>query len=271
MEPTIPMPHDRSCPGDVIVLDRRAARTSGVIRVMLAYGEGLVRAGFRALLEAEADITVSGEASNGEEALALAGDLRPDVVLMDIRLLAVDALEATRRILARADLSHVKVLMLGASESDDDLFGALRAGASGFLVKESEPVDLLRAVRSVAEGDALVSPSATRRLIDEFAAQPHPQRPVPAEYEELTAREREVVALVAIGLTNGEIAERLVVSPATAKTHVSRAIGKLRARDRAQLVALAYQSGLVQPRRRGEHGLPGPAGFRSPPRRLLAA
>ena len=268
MEPTIPTPHDRGSPGDVIVLDRRAARASGAIHVVLAHGEGLVRAGFRALLEAEADITVSGEAANGEEALALAGDLRPDVVLMDTGLPGLDALQATRRILARADLSQVKVLMLGAAESDEDLFGALRAGAGGFLGKGTEPVDLLRAVRSVAEGDALLSPSATRRLIDEFTAQPDPQRAVPAELEELTAREREVVALVAIGLSNNEVAERLIVSPATAKTHVSRAMGKFRARDRAQLVALAYQSGLVEPPREREHPS---RGIPSPPRTLMAA
>ena len=271
MDPTLPMPHDPSSPGDVIVLDRRAARTSGAIRVLLAYGERLVRAGFRALLEADPDITVSGEAADGEEALAMAGDLRPDVVLMDIRLPGVDALQATRRIRAREELSHVKVLVLAASESDEDLFGALRAGASGFLVKDTEPVDLLRAVRSVAVGDALISPSATRRLIDEFAAQPDLHRPVPEEFEELTAREREVVALVAIGLSNDEIAERLVVSPATAKTHVSRAIGKFRARDRAQLVALAYRGGLVQPCRRGDDGPPGPPRTPSPARTLVAA
>lgn len=271
MKPTIPMPHDRSSPGDVIVLDRRAARTSGAIRVLLAYGERLVRAGFRALLEAEPDITVAGEAADGEEALARAGDLRPDVVLMDSRLPGVDALEATRRILAKGEPSHVKVLMLAASESDGDLFGALRAGASGFLVKDTEPVELLRAVRSVAEGDALISPRATRRLIDEFAAQPELQRPVPEEFEELTAREREVVALVALGLSNDEIAERLVVSPATAKTHVSRAIRKFRARDRAQLVALAYRGGLVQPCRQREDGPLGPARTPSFARTLVAA
>jgi RNA polymerase sigma factor (sigma-70 family) len=245
MEPTITRAHDPGSLGDVIVLDRRPARASGSIRVLVAHGQGLVRAGFRALLEAEADITVAGEAARGEQALALAGDLRPDVVLMDIRLPGLDALEVTRRILARPDLSRVDVVLVGGFERDDDLFGALRAGARGFVVTDTEPGELLRAVRCVAEGDALVSPSATRRLIDELAAQPHLQHPVPEAFEELTTREREVVALVAAGLSNEQIAERLVVSPATAKTHVSRAMGKLRTRDRAQLVALAYRTGLV--------------------------
>jgi DNA-binding NarL/FixJ family response regulator len=248
MEPTTLTVPSSGSGGDVIPLGARIPRT----RVLLAHQEGLVRAGLRALLEREGDVTVVGAASSGEDAVALAAELRPDVVLMDARLPGLDALQATRRIVAAPGTAPVNVLLLGGHESDDELFGALHAGASGFLVQESEPVELLRAVRSAAEGQALLSPSITRRLIDELASRPDPHRPVPERLEELTVREREVMGLVALGFTNQEIAARLVVSPATAKTHVSRTMLKLHARDRAQLVALAYQTRLVEPRRRTE-------------------
>jgi DNA-binding NarL/FixJ family response regulator len=235
---------------------------SPAIRVLLAESVGLVRAGFRALLESEPNITVAAEAASGEEAVAVAKETRPDVVLMDVCLPGLDGLEATRLILADPGVSHVKVLILSADELDEDLFGALRAGASGFLVKDTEPVELLRAVRVLAGGGAQLSPCVTRRLLQEFASHLDPKRAVPEQLEELTAREREVVALVALGLTNDEIAARLVVSPATAKTHVSRAMVKLHARDRAKLVALAYETGFVVPR--------APGAALSPLRRLSA-
>jgi DNA-binding NarL/FixJ family response regulator len=235
---------------------------SGVIRVGIADGQALVRAGFHALLEGEEDITVVGEAGDGEEAVALAARARLDVMLVDIGLPGLGGLEATRRILAEPELSGVQVLILTTSELDEHLFGALRAGASGVLARDTHPSELLEAVRAVACGEALLSGSATRRLIAEIASQPDPRRPSPEQLEELTAREREVMALVAAGLSNREIAERLVVSVATSKTHVSRALRKAGARDRAQLVALAYQTGLVQPRRQG--ALPSAAGRLNP-------
>jgi DNA-binding NarL/FixJ family response regulator len=218
-----------------------------VIRVLLADDQALLRAGLRVLLESEDDIAVVGEAGDGEEAISLARDTRPDVVLMDIRMPRLDGVEATKRIAADDRLEGVRVLILTTFESDEYVFEALRVGASGFLVKDSAPTDILTAVRVLASGEALLSPSVTRRLIEEYAAWPERQRSTPAELEELTPREREVMALVAYGLTNGEIAERLVVSPATAKTHVSRSMMKLHAHDRAQLVVLAYQTGLVIP------------------------
>jgi DNA-binding NarL/FixJ family response regulator len=270
MEATMTKRRDRDSPGDLIVLDPRAHGPSGgdpasaTFSVLVAEGEGLVRAGFRALLEGAPDIAVAGEAANGEEAIALASQTRPDVVLMDISLPRLGGVEATRRILADPQISHVKVVILSAGARDEDLFGALRAGASGFLVRDAEPVDLVRALRVVAGGEAQLSPSVTRRLIEEFASQPDPQRRAPEQLEELTAREREVMTLVAMGLTNGEIAERLVVSPATAKTHVSRTMGKLHARDRAKLVAVAYQTGFVQPRSQGvDAGRSGPSSARA--------
>jgi DNA-binding NarL/FixJ family response regulator len=217
-----------------------------VIRVVLADDQALVRAGFRALLDAQDDIEVVAEASNGEEAVAETTRLRPDVVLMDIRMPGSDGLEATRRIGDDASLRDVRVVMLTTFELDEYVFEAIRAGASGFLVKDTEPVELLRAVRAVAAGDALLSPGVTRRLIEAFATQSREPRPS-SDLDLLTQREREVMALVAEGLTNDEIAERLFVSPATAKTHVNRAMTKLGARDRAQLVVAAYQSGLVRP------------------------
>jgi DNA-binding NarL/FixJ family response regulator len=217
-----------------------------VIRVLLVDDQLLVRAGFRALLDAQQDIEVAGEAADGEEAVRLVRELLPDVVLMDIRMPLLDGLAATRRITGDEQLNGVKVVMLTTFELDEYVFEALRAGASGFLVKDTEPEELLRAVRAVVEGDALLSPGVTRRLIAEFAARS--KAPADAEgLNELTEREREVMALVGIGLSNEEIARRLVVSPLTAKTHVSRTMVKLGARDRAQLVVLAYESGLVRP------------------------
>jgi DNA-binding NarL/FixJ family response regulator len=216
-----------------------------MIRVLLVDDQALLRSGLRVLLENEDDIVVVGEAGDGEEAVSLALETRPDVVLMDIRMPRLDGVAATKRIVADDRLEDVRVLILTTFESDDNVFEALRVGASGFLVKDSDPTDVLRAVRELAAGEALLSPSVTRRLIEEYTAWPERRRSTPDELDELTPREREVMALVAYGLSNGEIAERLVVSPATAKTHVSRTMMKLHAHDRAQLVVLAYQTGLV--------------------------
>jgi DNA-binding NarL/FixJ family response regulator len=217
------------------------------IRVVVADDQVLVRAGFRVLLESDDGIEVIGEAGDGAEAVDVVRRTRPDVVLMDIRMPELDGLEATRRIVSDDRLSGVRVLMLTTFEIDEYVFESLRAGASGFLVKDTEPEELLRAVHVVARGEALLSPSVTRRLISEFVARPERRVAEPASLPFLTDREREVVALVAGGLSNTEIARELVVSPATARTHVSRAMVKLNARDRAQLVVLAYESGLVSP------------------------
>ncbi|UGT40092.1 response regulator transcription factor [Nocardia yamanashiensis] len=215
------------------------------IRVVIADDQALVRAGFVALLDAQDDIEVVGEADNGEQALRLAREHAPDVVLMDIRMPVLDGLAATRAIAADTALTGVKVVVLTTFELDEYVFEAMRAGATGFLVKHTEPADLIKAIRVVAGGDALLSPSVTRRLVAEFATH---AKPAPAaELSELTDREREVMALVAEGLTNAEIAERLFMSPATARTHVSRILLKLNARDRTQLVVMAYESGLVRP------------------------
>jgi DNA-binding NarL/FixJ family response regulator len=216
------------------------------IRVLLADDQTLVRSGFRALLERADDIDVVGEAADGAEALALARAERPDVVLMDIRMPGVDGLEATREITSDGTLAGVRVIMLTTFGLDEYVFEALHAGASGFLLKDVEPEELRHAVRVVAQGDALLDPTVTSRLIREFVAQPGRRRPPPERLEQLTEREREVMSLVAAGLSNQEIAERLVISPATAKTHVSRTMMKLRAHDRAQLVVLAYETGLVR-------------------------
>jgi DNA-binding NarL/FixJ family response regulator len=217
-----------------------------MIRILLADDQALVRAGFRALLDAQDDMKVIGEAVDGHDALRLVTSLVPDVVLMDIRMPRCDGLEATRRIVADERLAQVKIIILTTFDLDEYIFEALRAGASGFLVKDTEPIDLIRGIQAVARGDGLLSPGVTRRLIAEFATLTSKTKLIP-DLEALTEREREVMALVAGGLSNDEIAARLVVSPATAKTHVSRAMVKLGARDRAQLVVFAYESGLVRP------------------------
>ncbi|HJR96444.1 MAG TPA: response regulator transcription factor [Actinomycetota bacterium] len=220
-----------------------------MIGVLLADDQGLVRAGFRALLDAQDDIEVVGEAGDGDEALRRAIELAPDVVLMDIRMPKIDGLAATRQIVSDDRLGDTKVVILTTFGLDEYVFEAIRSGASGFLVKDTEPNELIQAVRVVAGGDALLSPTVTRSLIEEFAARTKEPRPS-GDLERLTDREREVMSLVAEGLSNDEIAKRLFVSPATAKTHVSRAMVKLGARDRAQLVVMAYESGLVAPGRR---------------------
>jgi DNA-binding NarL/FixJ family response regulator len=218
------------------------------IRVLLADDQTLIRAGFRVLVESAPDLEVVGEATTGQQAVDLARSLRADVVLMDIRMPEMDGIEATRLITADEDLAGVRVLVLTTFEIDENVLRALRAGASGFLSKGVEPADLLDAIRLVAAGEALLSPKATRSLIARFLDSPEPgPLQAPAQLSGLTEREREVVALVAAGLSNDEIAERLYVSPLTAKTHVNRAMTKLGARDRAQLVVIAYQSGLVRP------------------------
>jgi DNA-binding NarL/FixJ family response regulator len=217
-----------------------------VIRVLLADDQALVRAGFRALLDAEPDIDVVGEAGDGAAAIRLAKSTRPDVILMDIRMPSVDGLEATRQIVTDQSLADTRIVILTTFDLDEYVFEALRVGASGFLVKDTEPVELLRAVRAVAGGDALLSPGVTRRLIAQFVGRARTPSP-PRQLDALTEREREVMALVGAGLSNEEIAAKLFVSPATAKTHVSRAMVKLGARDRAQLVVFAYEAGLVRP------------------------
>jgi DNA-binding NarL/FixJ family response regulator len=216
------------------------------IRVLLADDQALVRAGFRALLDAQADITVVGEAGDGEQAVRLARRDRPDVVLMDIRMPVLDGLSAARQIIADPRLADTKIIILTTFELDEYVFEALRAGASGFLVKHTEPAELVRAVRVVATGEALLSPGVTRRLITEFADRAKAPPP-PAQLDALTERERQLVGLVGEGLSNEDIARRLVLSPATVKTHVNRAMMKLGARDRAHLVVFAYEAGLVRP------------------------
>jgi DNA-binding NarL/FixJ family response regulator len=218
---------------------------SPAVRVLLADGQGLVRAGFRLLLEATERISVIGEAASGEEAVAVAHRLRPDVALIDAALPGLDSVEATRQISSRCG---VEVILLIASQDDERSLPALRAGATGLLLKDIEAAELVRAVETLARGEALVSPRLTRRLIAELASRPEPASPSPDLLDELTAREREVVALVGHGLGNDEIAERLVVSRATAKTHVSRAMIKLNAQNRSTLVVFAYETGLVRPR-----------------------
>jgi DNA-binding NarL/FixJ family response regulator len=238
--------------GRLIYMDRiqRAQMSAGApasppIRLLIADGQTLVRAGFRALLEAGRSISVVAEAECGEQAVAMAERVRPDVVLLDVGLPGLDCVEVTRRILADSD---AEVMLLTGSESDERIFSVLRAGARAMLLKDTEPDELARAIQLVARGQEQLSPELTRRLIAELASRPEPQLPDSDRISELTAREREVVGLVALGLSNGAIAERLVVTPATAKTHVSRAMVKLHARDRAQLVVFAYETGLVLPR-----------------------
>ncbi len=223
--------------------------SDSVIRVVLVDDQPLLRAGFRMIVDSEDDLQVVGEAGDGDAAVAVVRETRPDVVLMDVRMPGRDGLSATEEICADPSLTGVRVLVLTTFELDEYVFEALRVGASGFVLKDLEPADLLTAVRQVAAGDAALSPSVTRRLVEHVAGS-DARRPPVEQVESLrglTEREREVVALVGEGLTNDEIAARLFLSPATAKTHVSRAMTKVGARDRAQLVVLAYESGLVRP------------------------
>jgi DNA-binding NarL/FixJ family response regulator len=222
---------------------------AGVIGVLLADDQALVRAGFRALLDGEPDIRVVGEAADGVEAVELARRRRPEVVLMDVRMPRADGLRATEQLTADPELAGTRVIVLTTFELDEYVFGALRAGAAGFLLKDIEPADLVDAVRVVAAGEALLAPRHTRRLIEAFVAQGAGPALDPTPIEDLTPREREVLTLVGQGLSNAEIADRLVLSPATAKTHVARLFGKLDVRDRAQLVVTAYETGLVVPGR----------------------
>jgi len=222
--------------------------TNDPIRVLLAEDQAIVRAGFHALLDAEPDLEVAGEAADGHQAVSLARALHPDLVLMDIRMPELDGLEATRQITADPTLNDTRVLVLTTFELDEYVFGALRAGASGFLLKGGEPGDLLAAIRLVAAGESLLAPSVTKRLIQAYISQPEQERAAdPDGLDELTARELEVLGLVARGSTNREIADALYLSPLTVKTHVSRILTKLHARDRVQLVVIAYQAGLVSP------------------------
>ena len=218
-----------------------------MIRVLLADDQALIRSGIRALLDAEDDIEVVAEAADGKQAVTLAAQHRPDIALVDIQMPVVDGIEATRQIVTDERLAEVRVVILTNFGLDEYIFRALRAGASGFLLKDTQPAELLQALRIVMRGDSLLSPAVTRRLVSEFVARP-PDAVAAAGMERLTNREREVVAMVAHGLSNDEIAAAMVLSPTTAKTHVSRAMVKLGARDRAQLVVFAYQAGLVSPR-----------------------
>ncbi|MBO0868098.1 MAG: response regulator transcription factor [Micromonosporaceae bacterium] len=216
-----------------------------MIRVLLADDQEVVRLGLRVLVDSEEDLAVVGDAADGLRAVELARQVRPDVILMDVRMPGVDGIEATRRIVADPRLAATRIIVLTTFEIDEYVFAALRVGACGFLIKDTKPAELLQAIRLVAAGDALLSPSVTRRVVAEYAGRPHRTlRPHP-RLAELTEREREVLAVVAEGMSNDEIADRLTISPATVRTHVSRAMVKLGARDRAQLVVFAYQSGLV--------------------------
>jgi DNA-binding NarL/FixJ family response regulator len=222
-----------------------------MIRILVADDQSVVRAGFAALVAADDEMQVAGEAADGREAVDLARRVRPQVVLMDIRMPRLDGLEATRLICTDPTLTDTRVLVLTTFDLDEYVYAALRAGASGFLLKDAGPAELLHAIRVVAAGEALLAPPVTRRLIAEFAARPDPQTP-PAQLGELTRREREILQLVAAGLSNADIARRLVISPLTAKTHVARILAKLDCHDRAQLVTLAYETGLVTPGSRDE-------------------
>jgi DNA-binding NarL/FixJ family response regulator len=218
------------------------------VRVVIAEDQPMVRGGFRALLDSRPGIDVVGEAATGAEALEQVRALHPDVVVMDIRMPEMDGLEATRRITTDPTLNDTRILVLTTFELDEYVFGALDAGASGFLLKGGEPADLVQAIQIVAAGDSLLAPSVTRRLIDTYLSRPQPHARTDHDgVEELTTREREVLGLIATGLTNAEIAEALQLSPLTAKTHVSRILMKLGARDRVQLVIIAYQTGIAQP------------------------
>lgn len=220
-----------------------------MIRILLADDQALLRSGLRILLESQKDMVVEGEAADGNAAVTLAREFKPDVILMDVSMPGGDGLAATREILADHSLDGTRVLVLTTFETNENVLGALRAGASGFMAKDAEPDDLLRAIRVVAGGGALLSPTATRRLIEELTSRPERRRTTSEQLEQLTEREREIAALVAAGLTNVEIADELVISRATVKTHVSRAMRKLCAHDRGQFVAFAYASGLVLPAR----------------------
>jgi DNA-binding NarL/FixJ family response regulator len=217
------------------------------VRVVLADDQALVRVGLRALIEPEPDIEVVGEAENGQKALDLVRATRADIVVMDIRMPVLDGLETTRRIADDPTLAAVRILVLTTFEIDEYVFEALRLGAGGFLLKDADSAEILRAIRVVAAGDSLLSPSVTRRVVETFASRPAPAAPRVSLLRSLTEREREVVALAGTGLSNDEIAEKLFISPATSRTHVSRAMSKLGARDRAQLVVFAYETGLVTP------------------------
>jgi DNA-binding NarL/FixJ family response regulator len=217
------------------------------IGLLIVDDQALVRAGFRVLVDAADDLEVLGEAGDGDEAVRMAGERLPDVVLMDIRMPGADGITATRRIVESLGDRAPRIVILTTFDADEYVYEALRAGASGFLFKDAEPAQLLAAIRVAAAGDALLAPSVTRRLIAEFASRPEVRRAAPEQLAALTPREREIMTLVAQGLSNDAIAERLVLSPLTAKTHVSRILMKLGARDRAQLVVLAYETGLVVP------------------------
>jgi DNA-binding NarL/FixJ family response regulator len=222
-------------------------------RVLIADDQAAVRGGFAALIAAEDDLDVAGEAADGREAVDAARRLRPHVVLMDIRMPTLDGLAATRIIRADPTLADTRVLILTTFDLDEYVYGALRAGASGFLLKDAGPVDLLHAIRTIAAGDALLAPAITKRLIAEFAKRPEPGT-TPPELDALTEREREILRLVAAGLSNADIARRLVISPLTAKTHVGRVLAKLNCHDRAQLVTFAYETGFVTPGQTNDHG-----------------
>jgi DNA-binding NarL/FixJ family response regulator len=218
-----------------------------VIRVLVADDQALVRGSFRVLVDTAPDLKAIGEAANGKDAVEIARRERPDVLLMDIRMPVLDGIEATRQITGSPQTAGVRVLILTTFDLDEYVYAALRAGASGFLLKDTPPADLLTAIRVIAAGDALLAPAITRRLIAEFTRRPQPAQRPAATLEGVTQREREVLTLIARGLSNAEIAQSLHVSMATAKTHVSRLLTKLAARDRAQLVIVAYETGLVQP------------------------
>jgi DNA-binding NarL/FixJ family response regulator len=230
-------------------VDKAADWHGPMIRVVVADDQALVRVGCRTLLEAEDDIEVVGEAETGVTALELIKVVRPDVVLMDIRMPGLSGLDATRAITADPDLKAVRILILTTFELDEYVFEALRAGASGFLLKDVDPEELVRAVRLIAGGEALLSPAVTRTVISQFVSTPERLAASPAQLRVLTEREREILGVLATGLSNDEIAERLVISPATVRTHVNRVMTKLAARDRAQLVVMAYEAGLVAPGR----------------------
>ena len=217
------------------------------VRVGVADDQPLIRTGLRAMIDHVADLELVGEAADGEQAVELARRELPDVMLMDIRMPLLDGIEATRRITADPALSGVRLVVLTTFDADDYVYAAIRAGASGFLLKDAPPEDVLDAIRVVARGDALLAPSVTRRIIEELASRPDPDRAAPPQLDILTDREREVLALVGRGLSNAEIGAQLYVSPLTAKTHVSHVMTKLYARDRAQLVVIAYESGLIRP------------------------